>query len=494
MISVTITDRSGRTLSGQTVEAFWISVAPRAAVQRRPQLRARRRARCGRTSPSSPRVADTARQLLPERRAARTRSASTTSSRRDDRGHPRASSPTRGLAQHRRRLLRHDAGAHPRDRRGRGGRRAARAAGRLPRADAQLQRASSRSRSAPTANFQMIGERTNVTGSAKFARLDQGRRLRRRPSRSPSTRCAAARTSSTSTWTRACSTAEAAMTRFLNLIATEPEIARIPIMIDSSKWSVIEAGLKCVQGKAVVNSISLKEGEAEFLEQAALVRRYGAAVVVMAFDEQGQADTTERKVAICERAYKLLDRAGRLPTRGHHLRPEHPRDRDRHRGAQRLREELHRGDARDQGDAVPASQVERRRQQPVVLVPRQRPRPRGDARGVPLPRDPGRHGHGHRQRRAARSSTRTSRRTCSSASRTSCSTAAPTRPSGWSSSPSRSRARARSARSTSRWREAPVEERLAHALVHGIVDFIEADVEEARQKLRPAARRSSRAR
>ena len=93
-----------------------------------------------------------------------------------------------------------------------------------------------------------------------------------------------------------------AMTTFLNLCASEPEISRVPIMIDSSKWSVIEAGLKCIQGKGIVNSISLKEGEAEFLRQATLVRRYGAAVIVMAFDEQGQADTVERKVAIAERA------------------------------------------------------------------------------------------------------------------------------------------------------------------------------------------------
>ena len=104
---------------------------------------------------------------------------------------------------------------------------------------------------------------------------------------------------------------EAAMTTFLNHIATEPEIARLPIMIDSSKWSVLEAGLKCVQGKSIVNSISLKEGEADFLRKAALVRRYGAGVVVMAFDERGQADTIERKVDICARAYRLLvDQAG----------------------------------------------------------------------------------------------------------------------------------------------------------------------------------------
>ena len=98
----------------------------------------------------------------------------------------------------------------------------------------------------------------------------------------------------------------AAMTRFLKLIGSEPDIARVPVMIDSSKWSVIEAGLKCVQGKCIVNSISMKEGEASFIEQAKLARRYGAAVIVMAFDEQGQADTFERKIGICERSYRLL--------------------------------------------------------------------------------------------------------------------------------------------------------------------------------------------
>ena len=99
---------------------------------------------------------------------------------------------------------------------------------------------------------------------------------------------------------------EKAMTTFLNLIAAEPDIARVPIMVDSSKWSVIEAGLKCVQGKGIVNSISMKEGEEPFLRHAELVRRYGAAVVVMAFDEEGQADTVERKVGISTRAYRLL--------------------------------------------------------------------------------------------------------------------------------------------------------------------------------------------
>ena len=97
-----------------------------------------------------------------------------------------------------------------------------------------------------------------------------------------------------------------AMTKFLNLIASEPDISRVPIMIDSSKWDIIEAGLKTVQGKCVVNSISLKEGENEFIEHAKLIKRYGAAVIVMAFDEVGQADNYERRIEICERSYKIL--------------------------------------------------------------------------------------------------------------------------------------------------------------------------------------------
>ena len=141
---------------------------------------------------------------------------------------------------------------------------------------------------------------------------------------------------------------EQAMTTFLNLLTTEPEVARVPFMIDSSKWSVLEAGLKCVQGKPIVNSISLKDGEDEFLRRATLVQRYGAGVVVMAFDEAGQADTVERKVAICQRAYRLL--RDRLDFDPHDIifDPNVLADRDRHRGPQRLREALHRRDAPDQ--------------------------------------------------------------------------------------------------------------------------------------------------
>ncbi len=157
----------------------------------------------------------------------------------------------------------------------------------------------------PDTNFVMIGERTNVTGSKRFSglvlkddfnaalevALDQVR--------------AGANVLDVN-MDEAMLDSEAAMERFLKLVAAEPEIARVPIMVDSSKWSVIEAGLKCVQGKSVVNSISLKEGEAEFVEKAKRVRRYGAACVVMAFDEQGQAESVERKVAICRRAYRIL--------------------------------------------------------------------------------------------------------------------------------------------------------------------------------------------
>ncbi|MBX7117721.1 MAG: methionine synthase [Gemmatimonadaceae bacterium] len=157
----------------------------------------------------------------------------------------------------------------------------------------------------PDSNFVNVGERTNVTGSKKFAELiigghyDQALEVARQ-------QVEAGAVIIDINMDEGMLDAEAAMTRFLHLVASEPAIARVPVMIDSSKFKVIEAGLRCVQGKGIVNSISLKEGEAEFVRQATLVRRYGAAVIVMAFDEQGQADTVERKVAICRRAYRIL--------------------------------------------------------------------------------------------------------------------------------------------------------------------------------------------
>jgi 5-methyltetrahydrofolate--homocysteine methyltransferase len=166
----------------------------------------------------------------------------------------------------------------------------------------------------PESNFQMIGERTNVTGSARFARLIKAGNYAEATSVALEQVRGGANLIDVN-MDEGMLDSEQAMREFLNYIATEPEIARVPTMIDSSKWSVILAGLKCVQGKPVVNSISLKEGEDDFLHKAAIVHRYGAAVVVMAFDEQGQADTIERKVAICQRAYALLTaRAGFDPT------------------------------------------------------------------------------------------------------------------------------------------------------------------------------------
>jgi 5-methyltetrahydrofolate--homocysteine methyltransferase len=154
-------------------------------------------------------------------------------------------------------------------------------------------------------NFVNIGERTNVTGSRRFARLILNSDYE--------TAVSVARQQVENgaqmidiNMDEGMLDAEAAIVKFLNLIATEPDIARVPVVIDSSRWSVIEAGLQCVQGKAVVNSISLKEGEEEFIRQATLARQYGAAVIVMAFDEQGQADTVARKIDICARAYKIL--------------------------------------------------------------------------------------------------------------------------------------------------------------------------------------------
>lgn len=153
--------------------------------------------------------------------------------------------------------------------------------------------------------FVNVGERTNVTGSAKFKRLIKEEKYQEALEVALQQVQSGAQIIDIN-MDEGMLDAEAAMVRFLNLIAGEPDIARVPIMIDSSKWSVIEKGLQCIQGKGIVNSISMKEGEAQFLHHARLVRRYGAAMVVMAFDEAGQADTRARKIEICRRAYKLL--------------------------------------------------------------------------------------------------------------------------------------------------------------------------------------------
>ncbi|HEY5558503.1 MAG TPA: methionine synthase [Steroidobacteraceae bacterium] len=165
----------------------------------------------------------------------------------------------------------------------------------------------------PEMLFVNVGERTNVTGSARFRKLIEAGDYVAALAIARDQVANGAQLIDVN-MDEGMLDSQAAMVRFLNLVASEPDIARVPIMIDSSKWSVIEAGLRCLQGKGVVNSISLKEGEEPFLEQARCIRRYGAAVIVMAFDEQGQADSADRKVAICERAFRLLlDRAGYEP-------------------------------------------------------------------------------------------------------------------------------------------------------------------------------------
>src|SRR6185312_499162 len=165
----------------------------------------------------------------------------------------------------------------------------------------------------PDTGFVMIGERTNVTGSARFRSLVEADDLEAAVEVALEQVRSGANALDVNTDADLLD-GEQVMTRFLNLLATEPEAARLPIVVDSSRWSVLEAGLKCLQGKGIVNSLSLKEGEGLFLEHARHVRGYGAAVVVMAFDEQGQADTVERKVEICGRAYRLLvDEAGFEP-------------------------------------------------------------------------------------------------------------------------------------------------------------------------------------
>ncbi|MFN0084046.1 MAG: methionine synthase [Blastocatellia bacterium] len=164
----------------------------------------------------------------------------------------------------------------------------------------------------PETNFVNIGERTNVTGSPKFARLilngdyEEALAVARQQVENGAQMIDV-------NMDEGMLDSEAAMRRFLSLIASEPDISRVPIVIDSSKWSVIEAGLKCVQGQAVINSISLKEGGEKFVEQARLIRRYGAAAIVMAFDERGQADNYERRVEICSRAYRILTEEAGFP-------------------------------------------------------------------------------------------------------------------------------------------------------------------------------------
>ena len=356
--------------------------------------------------------------------------------------------------QHRRRMLWHHAGAYPRDRGS--GRRNPAATGPRGAADAAAVRSRAvRGRVAwpemtatlsdTRATFIHIGERTNVAGSARFKRLIAAGDY--------DTALSVAREQVENgaqiidvNMDDGLLDGEQAMTTFLRLVASEPDIARVPIMIDSSKWSVIEAGLKCVQGKAIVNSISLKEGEEPFLDVARKVRRYGAAVVVMAFDERARPTPSSARSRSVN-APTTCSRSGRVRPRGHHLRPEHLRGCNRHRRAQRLRAGVHRGGLADQGTA-PGHQGLGRGLQRVLLVPRQRAAARGHPRRVPLPRDRRRARHGDRQRRPARAVRGDRRRPARARRGRDPQPPRPTRPSACWRSPS---ATATSSRPSAKW-------------------------------------------
>ena len=300
MLSVTITDRSGRTLSGQTIEAFWTSVAHTrplsvgincalGAREMRPYLS------------ELSRIADVYVTCYPN--AGLPNAFGEYDQHAEQTGELLGEFATSGFVNmlggccgttpdHIRAVDRTVVGVPPR---------------RVPSIRERFSTFSGLEPLTirPDSNFIMIGERTNVTGSRTFARLVKTGDLTRASDVALDQVRGGANIVDIN-MDEAMLDSEQAMTKFLNLLATEPEVARVPFMIDSSRWSVIKAGLKCVQGKAIVNSISLKEGEEDFLAKARHIRRYGAGMVVMAFDEEGQADTTARKVEICTRAYQLL--------------------------------------------------------------------------------------------------------------------------------------------------------------------------------------------
>jgi 5-methyltetrahydrofolate--homocysteine methyltransferase len=307
MISVTITDKSGRTLSGQTVEAFWISVAHArplsvgvncalGAREMRPYIE------------ELSRIADVHVSCYPN-------AGLPNAFGEYDETPETTSALVRGFADEGLvNVVGGCCGTTPDHVRAI----AARMEGVTPRTPPRI---AAHTRFSgleplvilPDSNFIMIGERTNVTGSKRFMELVKAGDYAKAVEVALDQVRGGANILDVN-MDEGMLEGERAMTTFLNLLAAEPEIARIPVMVDSSKWSVVEAGLKCLQGKGVANSISLKEGEADFLTKARAIRRYGAGVVVMAFDERGQAETVERKVSICRRAYDLLVRGGWDPT------------------------------------------------------------------------------------------------------------------------------------------------------------------------------------
>jgi 5-methyltetrahydrofolate--homocysteine methyltransferase len=299
MISVTITDKSGRTLSGQTIDAFWTSVAHAkplsvgvncalGAREMRPYLAELAEiAECF--------VSAYPNAGLPNAFGEYDETPETTGALLSEFAEAGLANILGGCCgttpDHIRAIVRNAKDLRPR----------------TPAKPPRLTRFSGLETLTirPDTNFVMIGERTNVTGSARFAELVK------KSDYATAVEVALDQVRGGANildvnMDEGMLDSERAMTTFLNLLATEPEVARLPFMIDSSKWSVLEAGLRCVQGKAIVNSLSLKEGEEDFVKKARLVRRYGAGLVVMAFDEKGQAETVARKVTICTRAYRIL--------------------------------------------------------------------------------------------------------------------------------------------------------------------------------------------
>ena len=306
-ISVTIVDRSGRTLSGQTVEAFWTSVAHAdpiivgvncslGAREMRPSVEALARV-------ASVPVASYPNAGLPNAFGGFDETAEITSGLLGEFAHAGLVNVVGGCCgttpEHIRQIAEAVRGVEPR--------------AIPPHEPVTTFSGLEPFRITPETGFVMVGERTNITGSKVFARLIESGDFQ------AAVDVARQQVDNGANLIDVNMDAdlidgEQAMTTFLNLVATEPEIAKVPIMIDSSKWSILQAGLRCVQGKAVVNSISLKEGEDDFLAKAATIRHFGAAAVVMCFDETGQADTVERKLSIAERSFRLLvDRAGFEP-------------------------------------------------------------------------------------------------------------------------------------------------------------------------------------
>ena len=338
----------------------------------------------------------------------------------------------------------------------------------------------------PDLNFVNVGERTNITGSAKFRKLIAANDYEAALEVARSQVENGAQIIDIN-MDEGLIDSEAAMTRFVNLIAGEPDIAKVPLMIDSSKWSVIQAGLKCCQGKAIVNSISLKEGEEQFIERAREVMRFGAAVVVMAFDEVGQADTRERKIEICKRAYDILVNKVGFPPEDIIFDP------NIFAVATGLEEHNEYGKAFVEATAnIRASTI----RMPISRAA-SRTSPSRSAAMKRCARRCIRYSCSTPSRRAwtwassmpaSSRSIRTFPRPCAKASRMCCSTAAPTPPSGCSIWRRNIKGDGSVAEvEDAAWRSLPVIERITHAMVHGIDAFIVEDTEEARAAADAAA-------